>query len=132
MSHQSQHNCSPSNLQDRMLFRMSLSILLPSEPLIFTIVKSASQLSLSSTSHVAHIVWSKEVVKQQQVGVPSIRSMHSRVSLLFIVCIACLMDKKQECLPQMLDMMSQTFHLSFTKAHPVYGAWTAISWSTVS
>jgi hypothetical protein len=55
-----------------MLLCMNSHICLPGESFILAILKGASQLGLSSTGHVPHIVGTKEMVKQNHVSVPSI------------------------------------------------------------
>jgi hypothetical protein len=62
------------DIQNRMLFSMNPNIHLLREPFLFTVLKGAIQLGLSSAGHVARIVWSKEMVKHQHVCVPSVLS----------------------------------------------------------
>jgi hypothetical protein len=97
-----------------MLFRMDTNKQFPGESLLLTIVKGSSQIGHSSADHVAHIIWSKEMVTQQHILIPSILSTQRRLDVKFF-------------LPQMLEMMSKTLHLSFKKARPVYGARVVIS-----
>jgi hypothetical protein len=63
------------------LFRLDSNKRFPSESLLFTILQGASQLFFSSTSHVVHVVWPKEMVKHQHVGVPSILGSHRRLDV---------------------------------------------------
>jgi hypothetical protein len=59
------------SIEDGMLLCMNSHIHLPGESLL-TIVNGTSQLGLSNTGHIHHIVRTKEMVKQEHISVPSI------------------------------------------------------------
>jgi hypothetical protein len=58
-----------------MLLSMNSDIRFPGESFLLAIVEGVSKLCLSSTGHVTHIVWAKEMVKQEHVSIPSIPDM---------------------------------------------------------
>jgi hypothetical protein len=60
------------SIEDGMLLIMSSDISLPGEFFLLVIIEGARQLGIISTCHATHIVWAKEMVKQEHVSVPSI------------------------------------------------------------
>jgi hypothetical protein len=64
-----------------MLFITNPNICLPGEPLLFIIVEGASKIGLSSTDHVSHIFWAKEMAKQYHVSIPSIPGTQCRLDV---------------------------------------------------
>jgi hypothetical protein len=55
-----------------MLLSVDSHVCFPSETLLLTVVKGASELGLCFTRHIPNIVRAKEMVKKEHVGIPSI------------------------------------------------------------
>jgi hypothetical protein len=64
-----------------MLFSVDPGICFPGEALLITVVKGSSDLGLSCTGHISLIVGTKEVVKHEHIGVPSIPGLQSRLGV---------------------------------------------------
>jgi hypothetical protein len=60
------------SIEDGILLCMNFHIRIPGESFLLAILNGASQLGLSGTGHVPHIVGTKEMVKQEHESVPSI------------------------------------------------------------
>jgi hypothetical protein len=69
------------SIEDVMLLCMNSQVHLPGESLLLAILKGASQLGLSVTGHVPHIVGTKEMVKQEHVSVPSIPGVYGSIDV---------------------------------------------------
>jgi hypothetical protein len=57
---------------DGIFLSMDYDIRFPGESFLLTIVKGTRKLVLRGTGHVTHIIWAKEMVKQEHVSIPSI------------------------------------------------------------
>jgi hypothetical protein len=54
------------------MFSVDPHISFPCETLLFTVVEGASEFGLCLTGHISNIVRAKEVVKKEQISIPSI------------------------------------------------------------
>jgi hypothetical protein len=64
-----------------MLFNVDPEICFPGEALLFTVLKSYSELGICCTGHISNIVGPKEVVKQEHISLPSIPGPQSRLDV---------------------------------------------------
>jgi hypothetical protein len=64
-----------------MLFSVNPDISFPCETLIFIVVEGVGELGLCLTGHVYHIVGPKEMVKQENISIPSIPGPQSRFDI---------------------------------------------------
>jgi hypothetical protein len=67
--------------QNCILICINSHICFPYTPFLFTIVQDSGQLGLISTHHVAHIMWSNIMVKQQLVGLSYILGLLRRLDV---------------------------------------------------
>jgi hypothetical protein len=98
------------------LFSVDPHISFPCETLLLTVVEGVIEFGLCLTGHISNIVRAKEVVKKEHISIPSIPGPQIRFGV-----------NKTRMLPHILDIMSQTLRLSFTKGRLVCGALAVIS-----
>jgi hypothetical protein len=60
---------------------MDSHIRFPGKSLLLIIVDGSRQLGLCCAGHIPQVVWTKEMVKQEHVSVPSIPGVQSRLDL---------------------------------------------------
>jgi hypothetical protein len=64
-----------------MLFSVNPAMSLPYETLLFTVVEGASEIGLCLTDHVSHIFGANEMVKKENISIPSIPGPQSRFDI---------------------------------------------------
>jgi hypothetical protein len=64
-----------------MLLRMYSHINFPGKSLLLAILEGSNQLGLCCAGHISHVVWTKEMVKQEHISVPSIPGAQSRLDV---------------------------------------------------